>query len=233
MSEIINPTQPESTSSLPDGGLDIRGFKDKENRLEGTEESDSISGGNLADILSSMGGDDTIQGLDDDDTIFGGDGNDSLEGNIGDDSLESGLGQDTLIGGKGDDLLIAGNTLDILDGGAGRDLLIASGGGNVLTGGVDPDRFGLNIAQKTAEILDEITDYEVGEKIVIQTTTATNDIDYDPETGILSVNDEEVLQLPIELEIDLGDIEFVILQEEQENPTADLVEFLNEIANEV
>jgi hypothetical protein len=209
MSEITSPTEPRESSELPDGGLDIRGFEEQENQLEGTEESDSISGGNLSDVLSSLSGDDTLEGLDNNDTIFGGEGNDVLRGDTGNDSLVGNADSDTLEGGTGDDVLIAGNTDDVLDGGAGRDLLIASGSNNVLSGGADADRFEINIARVTATTLDRITDYEAGEQIVIKGNGRTGKLAYNSETGRLSRNGEDIAQLSSGLNIDLGDVEFL------------------------
>ena len=204
MSEIINPTEPVDSSPLPDGGLDIRGFEDRENELSGSEESDSITGGNLADLLSGLAGDDTIEGLDGNDTIFGGEGDDLLSGGDGNDSLEGNLGSDTL------------------EGGAGQDLLIVSGGGNVLTGGSNTDSFEINVSdlvEGVTEALDEITDYQAGEKIVIKNNTPASEVNYDPETGTLSLDEQEVLQLSTGLSIDENDIEFV--ESEDDDTTED------------
>lgn len=44
MSEITNPTTPRSSVPLPNGGFDIQGIEDQENRLEGSENSDRITG---------------------------------------------------------------------------------------------------------------------------------------------------------------------------------------------
>ena len=227
MSEIINPTPPMDSNELPEGGLELIGMRDEANELEGTEESDLIRGGNLADLLSGLAGDDTIEGLDGDDTIFGGDGNDLIQGNAGNDSLVGNAGSDTLEGGDGDDTLVGGNTGDVLDGGTGRDLLIVSGGGNTLIGGADPDRFEITISQQLEATLDRITDYQAGEKIVIKGNTPATNITYNPETGKISLDNQEVLQLQTGLDIDLGDIEFVKAEDNNEN-TIGLEEFLNE-----
>ncbi len=230
MSEIISPTEPKESFELPDGGLNITGFEDRENQLEGTEESDFIDGGNATNVLSGLAGDDTIEGGEGNDTIFGGDSNDSLKGNESNDSLVGNAGSDTIEGGDGDDTLIAGNTDDVLDGGAGRDLLIASGGNNTLTGGTDSDRFEVNVSQQLETTLDRITDYQAGEKIVIESNTAVTDITYNSETGRISLDNREVLQLQTGLEIgqdiNLGDIEFV--RTEDSGNTIGLEEFLNE-----
>ena len=74
MSSIVNPTIPESTESLPDGGLDIKGLADQENNIQGSENADIITGGNLDDVINGGGGNDTINAGAGNDEIFGGDG---------------------------------------------------------------------------------------------------------------------------------------------------------------
>ena len=173
MTTIINPTSPLSVSPLPNGGLDILGFEDSPNRLNGSEQGDSITGGNLADVLSGLAGNDTIMGLAGDDTIFGCEGEDSL------------------------------------DGGAGQDRLIAEGGGNILTGGSELDRFEIDLTQRLVNTLDQITDYQRGEKIVIQGNNPTGEITYNQTTGRLSLDGQEIVQLSPGVDIDLGDVEYL------------------------
>ena len=164
MSSIINPTSPQSSSPLPNGGLDIMGFENSPNRLNGSEQGDSITGGSLADFLCGLAGNDTIDG---------------------------GMGDDTI------------------DGGAGQDQLIAKGGGNILTGGSEVDRFEIDLTQRLVNALDQITDYQIGEKIVIRGTAPTGNIGYNQTTGRLLLNGQEVIQLEPGLEIDLGDVEYL------------------------
>lgn len=68
--------------------------------IDGTNASDSLSGGSGPDLINGMGGDDFIAG---------GAGNDVLRG---------GEGNDTLLGGPGSDVLIGGGGNDVIDGGA-------------------------------------------------------------------------------------------------------------------
>ena len=198
MSSIINPTSPASSLPLPNGGFDIIGFEDSSNRLNGSDQGDSITGGSLADVLSGLAGNDIISGMAGDDTIFGCDGNDTLRG---------GLGRDVLIGLEA----------DLLDGGAGQDLLIAEGRGNILTGGSAIDSFEIDLTRRLANDLDQITDYQRGEKIVIRGQDPTGEITYNQITGRLSLNGQEIVQLSPGLEIDLTDVEYVGI-----NPTAPL-----------
>ncbi len=94
--------------SMPNllGGMDIYGAQEQENDLNGTEESDSIKGSNLNDIinggngfnyLNGLDGDDNITGGNDIDFILGGDGDDVIDGKGGRDNIFSGSGKDTIV----------------------------------------------------------------------------------------------------------------------------------------
>ncbi len=85
--------------------------------LFGTEQSDTLAGGDGNDHIDGLGG------------------NDTLSGNAGADTLDGGLGNDSLRGGEGNDLLFGADGNDILDGEAGDDTL--DGGA-----GLDIYRFG-------------------------------------------------------------------------------------------
>lgn len=218
MTAIINPTAPLSSLPLPNGGFEIKGFEGETNRINGSPTGDSLTGGNLADLLSGLAGNDTIEGLAGDDNLLGcegddllrgGDGNDLLEGNEGDDILVGGRGFDTLRGGVGDDTLIAGANTTILDGGSGQDKLVAVGGGNVLSGGLQVDRFEFDLTQQPVVTLNQIADYQRGEKILVKGSAPTGDFTYDQFTGRLALNGQGIIQLTPGLAIDLEDIEYL------------------------
>ena len=219
MSSIINPTTPLSSSLLTDGGLEIVGFEDQINRLVGSENADWISGGDLADIFNGDDGNDTIAGLEGDDDIHGEAGDDKLKGNEGNDSLHGGIGNDSLAGGDGNDLLLGGDgndTIndgsgnDTLEGGAGDDRLIVRDGANVLTGGAARDTFHFKFAEDIPEQTNEITDFQVEEdRIIIQSAEDNPNAEYDSETGRLSLNGQDIIQLDAGLNIDVNDIEFI------------------------
>jgi Ca2+-binding RTX toxin-like protein len=92
-------------------------------------------------------------------------GNDVLTGDGGPNSLAGSAGTDTLVGGDGTDSLVGGDDADILDGGAGDDRLAGGIGLDTLTGGTGVDQFAGNLSELNG---DRITDYETGEKIVLQ-----------------------------------------------------------------
>ena len=161
MSTVVNPTIPETSEPLPNGGFDIKGIADQENRLEGSENSDIITGGDLNDILSGFGGADTIVGGAGDDGISGGDGDDELSGGAGNDTISGGSGENIILGGDGDDRLIV-STSD-------SSFPVA----NRLTGGEGQDTFQLNFndgndeTQQATFALTNITDFQPGEDRVL------------------------------------------------------------------
>ena len=83
----MNSTLPLSSVENGFDGLDIKGFTDQVNRLNGTEGGDSIIGGDLDDLISSLGGNDTVDGRAGNDTIIGGAGEDILTGGTGADTF--------------------------------------------------------------------------------------------------------------------------------------------------
>ncbi|NOR71047.1 MAG: hypothetical protein GQ532_15345, partial [Methylomarinum sp.] len=82
----------------------------------GSENDETLEGGELNDRLYGDAGNDTLNGNKGNDYLEGGLGNDTLNGGEGNDHLFGGAGNDTLTGGKG--------TFDILEGGAGNDTYV-------------------------------------------------------------------------------------------------------------
>ena len=273
MSAIINPTIPLSSSSLPNGGLRILGFADQRNRLNGSEQGDSITGGSLADVLSGLEGSDTLEGGNGNDNLFGCGENDILRGGLGNDTLDGGTDDDLLQGNEGNDLLLGGasgsdaleggagddtlhgslnleninllgdnaavtriantninqvqsglneilaaiksvlavnNGNDRLSGGPGNDLLIVADGNNTLSGGGGADTFQFDFSQEIPDSLNQISDFQPGrDSIVIQGVGDNNNASYAPNTGRISLNGQEIIQLDVGLNIDADDIEFI------------------------
>lgn len=83
-----------------------------EGTVQGTEDSDILSGSAMADTLIGAGGADVLYGQDGADVLKGGTGDDALLGNEGDDQLFGGDGNDRMIGGAGNDLLTGGTGAD-------------------------------------------------------------------------------------------------------------------------
>ena len=200
----LAPTDPETRDSLPDGGFDIKGIANQENRLEGSENPDTITGGDIDDVLSGLAGEDTIIGGAGDDSIFGGDGNDDLFGGDGNDVIRGEEGDNALAGDDGDDRLIVSTSGN------------AFATNNVLTGGAGADTFQLNFNRESDsdnEVeqpvgLTEVTDFQPGEdRVVVRGLDGTQAPVYNTDTGILSLDDLEIVQLSSDLGISEDDIE--------------------------
>ncbi|UKP00701.1 hypothetical protein L6494_04900 [Nostoc sp. UHCC 0870] len=114
---------------------------------------------------------DNLIGTDEGDSLTGDNQNNRLEGRAGDDIISGGFGNDTIIGGLGND---------------------------TLTGGAGADKFVFN---SLADGLDIITDYNFGQKDVIQVSKlgfgATNlsQFFYDNTNGSLSFSGNQFASL--------------------------------------
>ena len=90
--------------------------------LKDSNNTVTISLGNLNDTYVGTSKNDTVNAGAGDDTVSGGAGDDILKGESGNDTLNGDIGNDTLLGGDGDDNLSGGVGDDILEGGAGADV---------------------------------------------------------------------------------------------------------------
>jgi Ca2+-binding RTX toxin-like protein len=114
---------------------------DESDTFFGNDGNDTFWGGGGNDYIYGDNGRDYLQGEAGNDSIDGGGGNDIVNGGIGNDSLDAGLtGNDELLGGTGDDALSGGGTDgDTLLGSTGEDFLRGGGGNDSLFGGSDND----------------------------------------------------------------------------------------------
>jgi len=126
--------------------------------LLGSDFADNFTGNVENNFFEGNGGDDMLFGGDGDDVLSGGDGDDNLAGDAGDDVLTGGLGDDILGGGDGNDSLTGGAGLDTHSGGAGCDDFNFT----------DLTHTGTGINA------DVITDFELGDTIILGETTTTN-----------------------------------------------------------
>ena len=117
----------------------ISGALNFTNQITASLNKETISGGNLNDVLNGNGGNDIINGGAGDDQITGGSGNDTLSGNDGNDTINSGNGKNTVDGGNGNDLITGGTGVDSLTGGTGNDTISGMAGGDTLNGGDGDD----------------------------------------------------------------------------------------------
>jgi hypothetical protein len=100
--------------------------------------NDTLTGGNLNDLLLAGRGNDTVNGGEGNDWLFAGttdpQGNGTLNGNGGFDVLIAGVGNDTLNGNGNNDWLFGYRNNDTLNGNEGDDRLFAGDGNNTLNG---------------------------------------------------------------------------------------------------
>ena len=108
-------------------------------RVIGTGQNDTITGGTEDNHLAGGGGGDTITASGGDDTLDGGSGGDRLLGGAGEDVMSGGIGNDLLAGNADDDFLDGGASQDTLIGGSGDDTLEGGFGNDVLDGGTGID----------------------------------------------------------------------------------------------
>jgi Ca2+-binding RTX toxin-like protein len=103
---------------------------DNDNTLNGTSDSDTISG---------YGGNDRLNGFDLEDTLYGGGGNDILTGHNGIDQLFGGSGDDALQGGGGNFTQLSTlQASDVIRGGTGNDTMTLDYGGFILVDTAQP-----------------------------------------------------------------------------------------------
>ncbi|PWK59900.1 calcium-binding protein [Roseicyclus mahoneyensis] len=119
-------------------------------RLRGTDQSETLLGGQGDDVIFALAGNDHIAA---------GAGNDFVRGGAGHDRIEGGRGADTLFGDLGRDTLLGGAQGDYLDGGYGDDVLNGGSGNDTLIGGFGADRF---VHSDFDRGFDIILDFEVG-----------------------------------------------------------------------
>lgn len=161
--------------------------------------------------MCGTAGSDVPVGTDQGNSIFGGDGNDVLVGRSGNELLSGGAGDDVLVAGNGDDTLVGGAGNDILIGRGGNTLLVGGPGQDTMTGGSGSNTFLYNsdpfdgivpTAPGAGQILgvnlpDTITDFDLGkdafaldvEKLGLQALSfadgAVNDLSGDANVLVL------------------------------------------------
>src|SRR3972149_6247088 len=89
--------------------------------IEGTEDSERLTGTNESDLIIGHGGNDDLRGYTGEDLIYGGGGNDTIRGEAGRDKLYGEADNDTITGGNSDDFLDGGSESDYLNGNSGSD----------------------------------------------------------------------------------------------------------------
>ncbi|HVI34351.1 hypothetical protein [Phenylobacterium sp.] len=92
-----------------------------------TAGSDTLAGGDAADVVDGLGGADSLSGGAGEDTLNGGDGDDTLDGGAGADRLAGGAGADRFVVGVGQSAPVAGEFDTIADIGSSDRLVFAGG----------------------------------------------------------------------------------------------------------
>ncbi len=128
----------EDASTPPAPTADINGT-DENDTLQGGNDSESIEANGGDDLVFARNGDDLVNGGGGDDRLLGGNGDDLLNGGEGDDSIWGGNNDDEINGGNGNDFGVGGNGDDLLNGGYGNDVLQGGNGDDVLYGGQGRD----------------------------------------------------------------------------------------------
>lgn len=136
--EIIIGSQDDQTLIGGDGNDQINGYEGNDT-IDGGAGRDDLYGGVGIDVIDGGEGMDTVHGQDGDDVLSGGEGNDKLYGHNDDDQLNGDDGDDTLHGGMGNDILSGGDGDDAVHGGIGDDTLSGETGQDTLFGGSGND----------------------------------------------------------------------------------------------
>jgi len=190
MSSVIAP---ESTGAytadfIEGSGLVIQGSEGEENliRVMGDADVELTLAGESADMVDLGAGDDQVFTGEGDDIIMSGNGNDILRGGEGDDMIYGELGDDTIIGGEGN---------DVIRGGLGSDLLKGSAGDDV---------FEFAATEFEGGEMDEIADFQAEnfDDVIKIFGSADTTVAYDAETGIVSVDGTEAIQIAEGLDIE-------------------------------
>ena len=196
MSSIVSLANPDSTfeSTIIGEQLEIVGQQGEENIIEVEGDSPiTIIGGALNDTVIGGAGDATI---------FTGDGNDKIQ---------SGNGDDILVGGEGDDTILGGLGADFISGGDGNDIIVSSlpgmdsnGNpmGDTLRGGAGEDIFVFTADEFESGAVDEILDFEADIDKIRITGVSNGNVNYNQNTGMISIKGEEVIDVGTDLDIE-------------------------------
>ena len=151
------------------------------NTIDGTEESDNLTGTEAADWIDGKNGYDTISGGAGGDYIFGGAYNDMLRGDGGADYILGGADNDLLRGEDGDDYLIGGDGYDRIFGGSGNDTLKGEAESDMLYGDDGADIFVLDFSADT------ILDFEDGiDRFYLTSGLSFSDLSFS-DMGFMSI----------------------------------------------
>jgi Ca2+-binding RTX toxin-like protein len=201
MSSILVEGLPDESmqSHLPNGGIQVFGEPDQPNDVTikaGDKPNDftvGYIGGSSTDkveVKTDNSGDAIIYTSKGNDTILGGAGNDILRGGTGNDSIEGFVGDDVLIGGAGDDTLKGGYGNDTLKGDEGNDIFEFSSSEYLQ---VEP----------SLDIIQDFKADEFADRIKIFGVADDSTINYDKNTGFISMDGQDIIHIGKGLDIEV------------------------------
>ena len=132
----------------------------------------------------------------------------SITGGSLDDTIVGGAGNDTIVGGLGDDNITGGAGIDFIDAGLGDDV-VKIGPGDTVSLGDGTDRILVDYPDEfNSETLPNIDDFHPGEDSinVFEVENSVKVAAYDIGTGVLFLDDLEVVQLDEGLILEEGDV---------------------------
>ncbi|MEM8717737.1 MAG: hypothetical protein AAGE84_00305 [Cyanobacteria bacterium P01_G01_bin.39] len=177
--------------------LEIVAQQGEENIIEVKGDSPiTIFGGSLSDDIKTGAGDASIFGGDGNDSIMGGIGDDIIQGGEGADIINSSIGADFVFGGAGNDTIIGG-----MSGGTEGDPM-----GDVLSGGDGADLFEFVAKEFDSGAVDKIVDFQAdgfADSVKIFGVTE-GAVTYDPQTGLVSINGQEAIDIGTGLDVDVN-----------------------------
>ena len=116
------------------------------------------------------------------------------------DIISGGAGVDNIMGAEGTDFMFGGTGDDIVRGGEGDDVVVGNEGSDVLISGEGSDIYEFFADQFVGGDKDTILDFETNDAIVVIGST---DVEYDNQTGSVSVDGMEVASVEAGLELDV------------------------------
>lgn len=166
-----------------------------------------ISGTPIINISNATGGRDIIAQFDTPNFIkLDGNGKDLIVGGMEADVIYGGGGNDSIIGGDESDSLFGEAGNDIIKAGAGDDFITGGTGADNMTGGTGSDTFVISNSDLDGS-LDSIQDFTLEEDAIRFEGIGSNaQVKYDANTGIISINGQDVLKVDEGLDIGSDDI---------------------------
>lgn len=200
MSSIVTMATPGSTfeSTIVGENLEIVAQQGEENIIKVKGDSPiTIVGGSLDDTITAGAGDATL---------LGGDGNDLLKGGIGDDVLIGGEGNDAINGGIGADLILGGAGNDVIRSGLPGTDSDGDPMGDTLRGGAGEDIFEFAKSEFESGAVDEIVDFQADGFADFMRIfgVGDGDVSYNSETGIVSIDGQEAIDVGTDLDLDIS-----------------------------